>query len=109
VRSLADNHLPPPEFEETPVGFKLTIYNPLQAQSRQSPDTMRRWLEMGLNGRQTAALTHLAQHGRITNADYQSLCPDVSPETLRRDLADLVDRDILLRIGEKRATFYILK
>jgi hypothetical protein len=34
---------------------------------------------------------------------------DVSPETVRRDLADLVEKNLLLRIGSKRATYYILK
>ena len=47
--------------------------------------------------------------GRITNRDYQQLCPDVSAETIRRDLADLVDQGLLLKIGEKRATYYIMK
>jgi ATP-dependent DNA helicase RecG len=37
------------------------------------------------------------------------LCPDVSPETLRRDLADLVRKNVLLKIGDKRGTYYILK
>jgi ATP-dependent DNA helicase RecG len=37
------------------------------------------------------------------------LAPDVSAETIRRDLADLVEKNLLLRIGEKRATYYILK
>ncbi|MFN2219330.1 MAG: DeoR family transcriptional regulator, partial [Anaerolineae bacterium] len=41
--------------------------------------------------------------------DYQQLCPDVSAETIRRDLADLVGKGLLLKIGEKRATYYILK
>ncbi len=40
---------------------------------------------------------------------FITLCPDASPETLRRDFADLVDRGILLKIGEKRATYYVLK
>ena len=35
--------------------------------------------------------------------------PDVSAETIRRDLADLVDKNLLIRIGTKRATYYILK
>jgi ATP-dependent DNA helicase RecG len=47
--------------------------------------------------------------GRITNRDFQELAADVSPETLRRDLSDLVDRGILLKIGERKATYYILK
>ena len=48
-------------------------------------------------------------HRRITNRDYQTLCPEVHPETLRRDLADLVRKDVLLKVGDKRATYYILK
>jgi ATP-dependent DNA helicase RecG len=48
-------------------------------------------------------------NGRITNSDYQSLVPDVSSETIRRDLADLVERDYLIKVGSKRATYYILK
>ena len=55
------------------------------------------------------ALRYLVEHGRITNREYQALCPDVSAETIRRDLSDLVHKGLLLRIGRKRATYYILK
>jgi len=48
-------------------------------------------------------------HRHITSRDYQTLCPEVHPETLRRDLADLVRKDILLKVGDKRAAYYILK
>jgi len=37
------------------------------------------------------------------------LVPNVSPETLRMDLADLVDKGVLMRVGEKKGTYYILK
>jgi ATP-dependent DNA helicase RecG len=37
------------------------------------------------------------------------LCPGVSAETLRLDLVDLVDRGVLMRIGAKKGTYYILK
>ena len=46
---------------------------------------------------------------RITSHQYQELCPDVHAETLRRDLVDLISQGILLKIGDKRATYYILK
>jgi ATP-dependent DNA helicase RecG len=62
-----------------------------------------------MNERQARALTYIREHGSITNRDYQALCPDVSPETLRIDLADLVDRGILLKVGAKKGTYYILK
>jgi ATP-dependent DNA helicase RecG len=64
---------------------------------------------MGLNPRQIDALAFVERDGRITNRDFQELAADVSPETLRRDLSDLVDRGILLKIGERKATYYILK
>jgi len=37
------------------------------------------------------------------------LCPDVTPETLRLDLRDLVERGFLLKIGDKRGTYYVRK
>jgi ATP-dependent DNA helicase RecG len=33
----------------------------------------------------------------------------VSAETLRLDLVDLTDKGILLKIGDKKGTYYILK
>jgi len=62
-----------------------------------------------MNERQAKALTYVQQNDRIRNREYQELCPDVSAETLRLDLVDLVRRGILLKIGEKRGTYYILK
>jgi ATP-dependent DNA helicase RecG len=108
---MAEEGLPAPKFEETAAGFKVTLFNqPQQSLPRQpAPDPVRRWLEQGLNERQIMAMNFVLDNGRITNSDYSTLCPDVSSETLRRDLADLVERDLLLRIGEKRATYYILK
>jgi len=64
---------------------------------------------VGLNERQEKALAYIEKHGRIANRDYQELCPEVSAETIRRDLADMVQKDLLLRIGDKRATYYIFK
>ena len=54
-------------------------------------------------------LQYIREHGRITNRDFQTLVPNVSPETLRMDLADLVEKGVMMRIGEKKGTYYILK
>jgi ATP-dependent DNA helicase RecG len=62
-----------------------------------------------VNERQARAIQYVRDHGRITNKDFQVLCPNVTPETLRMDLADLVDKNLLMRVGEKKGTFYILK
>ncbi len=64
---------------------------------------------MGLNDRQIQALLFVVEHQRITNRDLQEMYPDVSAETIRRDLSDLVGRGLLLKVGDKRATYYILK
>ena len=64
---------------------------------------------MQLNPRQEMALAHLALHRRISNSTYRELCPDVHQETLRRDRAYLVSRGLLVKIGDKRSTYYILK
>ena len=54
-------------------------------------------------------MAYVREHGRITNGDYQELVPEVSEETIRRDLADRVEKNLLIRIGAKKATYYILK
>jgi ATP-dependent DNA helicase RecG len=65
--------------------------------------------DMDLNIRQKLALQFLLHQSRITSRDYQELCPDVHAETLRRDLADLVSKGVLIKVGDKKATYYILK
>ncbi len=93
---------PTPEFKATPYSFTVKLYNVID---RTPP---LRW-DTNMNERQMRAMTLLKERGRITNRDYQTLCPDVSPETLRLDLVDLVDKGLLLKIGDKRGTYYILK
>ena len=108
IRLFARAGLPPPRFEETAAGFQVTLMGHGVALIDAAADA-RRWQHLGLNERQEQALTYLAEKGRITNREYQELCPDVSAETIRRDLVDLVRKSLLLKIGEKRATYYILK
>jgi ATP-dependent DNA helicase RecG len=62
-----------------------------------------------MNERQARALTYVREKGSITNREYQRLCPEVSSETIRLDLVDLVERGTLLKIGSKKGTYYILK
>ncbi|MBN1260457.1 MAG: putative DNA binding domain-containing protein [Anaerolineae bacterium] len=93
---------PAPEFRETPFSFTVTFYN---VQERE-PMTGSR---LSMNERQAKALAYVQKHGRITNRDYQQLCSDVTPETLRLDLSDLVQKGILLKVGAKRGTYYIMK
>jgi len=110
IRLMAEEGLPPPVFKETAAGFQVTLYGHgdrlIVAERSMRPS---QWAHLGLNERQAGAMQFLAEHGRITNRDLQELYPDVSSETIRRDLADLVDRNLLLKIGDKKATYYIIK
>lgn len=108
IRRMTERGLPAPEFQETANGFKVTLYGPAGRFVATRPDA-RKWQLLNLNPRQQEALEYIARNGRITNREFQELSPEVSPETIRRDLADLVDKGLLLKIGEKRATYYILK
>ncbi len=108
LRQMSEAGLPPPEFRDTAAGFLVTLRGEMGDDHAVAVDTSE-WRRMGLNERQIAAMLYLAEQRRITNSDLQELAPDVSPETIRRDLADLVERRLLLKIGEKRGAYYILK
>lgn len=95
-----------PSFEETPGGFQVTLF---ASNETAAPTIRQRWETLDLNQRQRQALDFVARHGRITNRECLELAPQVHAETIRRDLADLVGRGILLKIGDRRGTYYILK
>ena len=107
VSIMWQSGLRPPRFEELAGSFRVTLFNaPLHDLA---PPEIAHYRSLDLNPRQEAALNFLLTQRRITNSDYQELCPEVHPESLRRDLADLVSRGVLIKIGDKRATYYILK
>lgn len=122
VIELTRQHgLPEPVFSETDGGFKVTIYNATPAvpvtaavpEPAKPPtvDLLAVFRDVPLNPRQESVLTYLSepQNTRITNSELQRLHPDVHAETIRRDLSDLVAKDILLKMGEKRGSYYVLR
>jgi ATP-dependent DNA helicase RecG len=110
IRLMREHKLAPPRFEEKAGGFRVTLVGADDPAALVAPVLdLRQFSHVELNPRQEKCLAFLLTHRRITNRDYQSLCPEVHPETLRRDLVDLVQQDVLLKVGDKRATYYILK
>ena len=107
MRLTREAGLPKPRFQETVNGFRLTLLGAGEAFAGTRLDRSR--LQVTLNERQEAAMKFLNANQRITNRDYRDLYPDVSEETIRRDLADMVEAGLLLKMGDKRGTFYILK
>lgn len=102
IEAMLEAGQPAPNFKATPYSFMVTLNN-----VRERP-TIPAW-QHNMNERQMRALAHIQAEGRITNREYRELCPDVSSETLRLDLADLVDKGVLLKVGAKRGTYYIIK
>jgi len=110
VTVMKQNHLPPPVFEELGGSFRVTLRGANFGQHASAPrPDLSNYAQYDPNPRQQRALGYLFEQARITNSDYQELCPEVSAETLRRDLADLVKKGVLIKVGSKRATYYILK
>lgn len=96
---------PQPEFKATPYSFTVILRRNVAAVARRA---IPEWAT-GMNERQIRAIQYLQETGRITNREYHELCPDVSAETLRLDLNDLVEKGLLMKIGDKKGTYYILK
>jgi len=109
VRVLRQAGLRQPKFEELGGTFRVTLYSESLIPHKVQLQQAAAYQHLNLNPRQEVALVYLIQSQRINSRDYQELCPEVHPETLRRDLADLVERGVLIKVGDKRATYYILK
>ena len=108
IRLMREWGLPAPRFAETTNGFQVTLRGPGEKLTSEEVDRSK-WKHLDLNERQQAALELLIKNQRIANREYRDLFPDVSEETIRRDLADLVEEGILLKMGDKKGTHYILK
>jgi len=91
--------LPEPDFEQRGGQWVVTIW--------------RDWLTddvlagFHLNERQLQTVSYVKKTGRISNSEYQKLT-GAARKTAARDLDDLVEKDILVRLGEKRGSHYVL-
>ncbi len=92
----------PPYFDARPYSFAVTLYN-----AREKPRAPE-WTR-NTNHRQARALQYIREKGSITNREYRSLCQGISAETLRLDLVDMVEKGILIKVGSRKGTHYILK
>jgi len=120
VIELMKNHnLSAPEFIETRGGFKVVLHNKTEEPIKEDKpeaekeytDILSEYSDIPLNPRQEGAIVYLNRpdKSRITNSELQQLYPDVHAETIRRDLADLVTKQICSKMGQKRGSYYVLK
>jgi len=61
---------------------------------------------LGLNDRQVRILKVVKEKGIITPKDLQTLVPDVSSRTLRRDMDALAKEKYISQKGSTKSTFY---
>ncbi len=91
--------LPKPKFEIMSGGFAVTFFKDKFSEQ---------WLnEQGLNDRQLKAAKYLKKNDFITNSIYQEIC-EISERTALRDLEQLTEKQILVKIGERKGTKYKL-
>ena len=98
--------LPAPEFKETAAGFVVSLYCRPAASSVGAPEKR---LLMAQNQRIEKMMAFIKVRGQITSREYQELCPGITAESLRRDFTELVEQGLILRVGDKRGTYYIAK
>jgi len=98
IKECLKHGLPEPLFEEIAGNLVVTF-----RKYKISEDILDQ-----LNERQKKAIDFLKEHGKITNKDFQKLCPDVTRETLRKDLKDMINKKIITKKGTKRGVYYDL-
>jgi len=89
----------PPEIQSSEHSTTVTIFS--------TKENFEEEKEVELNERQREALEYIEKHGKVTNREYRNI-NDVSRQTAKRDLSDLVEKEILKQKGEGRGTYYTL-
>jgi len=100
IRSLQDAGLPEPEFKEEFAGFSVYMMKNVY--------DMEYLKSLGLNRSQIQAVSYMQEHGSLTMSDFLRISPGITERTLRRYLADLVDKKLVRAIGEKKGRSYEL-
>jgi ATP-dependent DNA helicase RecG len=117
IALMRERHLREPDFEDAHGSFRAVLHNDPTSESNGSAAEVPAlplfggiYKGIAVNPRQESAIAFLqAGNSRITNKDLQALYPEVHAETIRRDLADLVTKTILRKLGEKRGSYYMLQ
>ncbi len=97
VQKCVENGLPEPLFEELSGSLVVTF--------RKYP--VNEDIIQELNNRQKKVIEYMKENKTITSGEFHKLFPEVSRETLRKDLKDLTKRGIIKKEGAKRGTVYV--
>ena len=97
VNSCQAARLPTPILEEDGGGFIVKLFK-----DRFSEEQLQ---QLGLNNRQIDALLFFKKKGEITSSEYAEKF-NITDRTARNDLNNLIERNILTRIGDTNLTKY---
>lgn len=64
--------------------------------------------QIAVNDRQIKIVRFIQKHSGIQNKDWQDLFRDVSDDTILRDIRDLMEKDIIKKVGRTKAAKYIM-
>jgi len=100
VEKCVEQGLPEPDFKEENGVMTVIFYK-----DKWNKENLKK---LGLNERQIKAVKHIKENKIINLSSYKALIKNVSEKTLYRDLQDLVAKNILKEIGEKKGRKYEL-
>ncbi len=100
VETCIEQGLPEPDFTEENGVMIVTFYK-----DKWNEENLKK---LGLNDRQIKAVVNIKENNNISLSSYKAIIKNVSEKTLYRDLQDLVAKNILKEIGEKRGRKYEL-
>ena len=100
VDNCIEQGLPEPDFKEENGVMTVTFYK-----DKWNEESVKK---LGLNDRQIKAVDYIKENKIINLSTYKDLIKNVSEKTLYRDLQDLVAKNILKEIGEKKGRKYEL-
>ena len=92
--------LPMPDFDNSSNAFCVTF------RKAKLPEEILK--KLGLNERQKKTLEYVLINKKITNKIYRDLFPNISGETARLDLNDLINKAILRKVGTTKGAYYML-
>jgi len=100
IEKCRDQGIPEPEFKNEHHVMTVIFYK-----NKWSEENLKK---MGLNERQIKAVDYIKTNKAITLSSFKDLVTGVSEKTLYRDLQDLVNRNIVKEIGDKKGRKYEL-
>ncbi len=100
-----EQNCPYPEVDYTDTHFYLNFKPSREYLKMSEVEKPKVEWENELNERQKKAIDFVREKGKITNSDYRNLC-NVGWDTAHRDLHELVERNVLIREGSGRGTYY---